>query len=436
MAIVKVFKTKRNINGLIKYISNPMKTDNGLFISGKDCSPNTCYDEMQSVKELFDKKDGITAFHFIQSFSPDDNLSYQKAHKIGMQFAKYFKDDQVLFATHIDQKHIHTHFIVNSVSFENGKKFHMSKKDLERIKEFSNKLCEENGLSTIELKKKNPVKDIGKNELAVAQKGQSWKFKLMNDIDYCMSISNTKEEYIKNMNNLKYEVVWTDTRKYITYTTPNGKKCRDNNLHDKKYLKEVLEYELRRNKTNQSKFNRTTTNEKTRNGEKTNNRDENNALYPTTRISGENSTMANRNERAIFQNRFENKESINNRSNRAITRESFGESSNRQATERDEIPNAGIQNSINRNKQKEKDFYSSGYSNRNSDRHCNKPYYYPTLETLRHLAYLMDNSVYVGPRHNIRGCYSGELSKQARREWAILHRNSSSFDWFEEDFEI
>ena len=261
MAVIKVLKAKDNINRLIKYISNPNKTQNGLLVSGKDCLANTCYDEMQSIKEFFNKQDGITAFHFIQSFSPNDKLSYEKAHEIGLQFAEYFKGYQVLVATHTDRKHIHTHFVVNSVSFENGKKFHMSKKDLEAIKEFPNKLCEENGLKTIDLEHKNEVKDIGKNEYAIANKGQSWKFKLMNDIDYCMSISNTKDEYIKNMESLNYKVVWTDTQKYITYTTPDGQKCRDKSLHDKKYLKESMEYGFRRNEKNKSEFNRSNTNE-------------------------------------------------------------------------------------------------------------------------------------------------------------------------------
>ncbi len=114
---------------------------------------------METVKNIFNKKDGYTAFHFIQSFSPDDKLSYEKAHVIGLQFAEYFKDFQVLVATHTDKQHLHNHLVINSVSFENGKKFHIGKKDLEEIKKFSNKLCEENGLSTIDLEKKNEVKE-------------------------------------------------------------------------------------------------------------------------------------------------------------------------------------------------------------------------------------------------------------------------------------
>lgn len=252
MAIVKVFSSKGNLKSILNYITNPVKTDTSL-ISGKDCVAESSFDEMVSVKNMYNKNSGNTYFHIIQSFSPTDKLDYKKAHEIGIKFAEYFKDYQVVIATHKDRKHIHNHLIVNSVSFENGKKVHMSKKDLADLKEYSNKLCSEENLSIIS-NNKSKIKDISKNELAVAQKGESWKFKLMNDIDYCLSISNTKEEYISNMNKLKYQVVWTDSKKYITYTTKDGYKCRDKSLHDNKYLKEALENEFRRIKKEKSDF--------------------------------------------------------------------------------------------------------------------------------------------------------------------------------------
>ena len=139
MAIIKVFPGKKNISVAIDYVTDSKKTDNTL-ISGKDCVPTSCYDEMMSIKNYYDKKDGNTYFHFIQSFSPKDNISYEKAHEIGMKFAEQFKGFQVLVATHKDREHPHNHLVVNSVSFEDGKKFHMTKKDLERIKEYSNQL--------------------------------------------------------------------------------------------------------------------------------------------------------------------------------------------------------------------------------------------------------------------------------------------------------
>lgn len=239
MAIVKIKTAKRNIKGIIDYVTNPEKT-NELLISGKDCTPETASIEMQVVKEQYNKTDGNTYFHVIQSFSPDDNITPDKAHEVGVNFADYFKDYQVLIATHTDKNHIHNHLIVNSVSFENGKKVHMSNKDLERLKQYSNFLCNQYNLTETPIKN-SKVKDLSQNEIAVAQRGESWKFKLINDIDECLLISNTKEDYIKNMNYKGYEVIWTDTRKYITYITPDGNRCRDRSLHDEKYLKEEME---------------------------------------------------------------------------------------------------------------------------------------------------------------------------------------------------
>ena len=119
MAIVKIKTAKRDIKSIIDYVTNPNKT-NELLISGKDCSPETVVDEMEVVKEQYHKKDGNTYFHVIQSFSPNDNITPEKAHEVGVNFADYFKNYQVLIATHIDKNHIHNHLIVNSVSFENG----------------------------------------------------------------------------------------------------------------------------------------------------------------------------------------------------------------------------------------------------------------------------------------------------------------------------
>ena len=104
-------------------------------------------------------------------------------------------------------------------------KIKISKKDLKDIKKYSDEICLNYGASII-IKNENKSY-IKRNEYRVAVHGKSWKFKLINAIDLSLSKSNNKYEFIKLMNNLGYQVNWTDTRKYITYTTPNGYKCRD-----------------------------------------------------------------------------------------------------------------------------------------------------------------------------------------------------------------
>lgn len=238
MAIIKFTNSKSELKTIINYVTRKDKTNIDL-ITGKDCVANSCFEEMKSVKEFYNKDGGRQYIHIVQSFSKKDELDYKKAHEIGINLANYFKGFQVLVATHTDREHIHNHLIINSVNFENGKKFNQSKKDMQKVKDYSDRLCVEAGLRIIE---KNEYQGIyNKNEYQVALKGQSWKMKLANAIDYSLEKSKNKTEFFKNMNKLGYQVLWTKKRKYITYTTPEGMKCRDNKLNDKKYLKEEME---------------------------------------------------------------------------------------------------------------------------------------------------------------------------------------------------
>lgn len=248
MAIIKFANTKPSLKKLIEYVSNVEKTG---YISGKDCMAISCYEEMIATKMLYKKEDGRQQLHLIQSFDIKDKVEPKLAHDIGMELAKYFKGHQVLVATHTDKEHIHNHLVINSVNFENGKKINLSKKDLEKIKEYSNKLCKEKDLSVIETKSK--VKDFKQNEYRVALKGESWKFKLINAIDYSMERSRNKYQFIDQMNRLGYGVNWSKNRKHITYITPENMKCRDIRLHETKYLKEEMEKYYRRFK--EQKFN-------------------------------------------------------------------------------------------------------------------------------------------------------------------------------------
>ncbi len=104
--------------------------------------------------------------------------------------------------------------------------------------------------------KKDKTNYIKRNEYRVAERGESWKFKLINAIDLSIAESTCKEDFIKSMNKLGYQVNWTDTRKYITYTTPEEYKCRDNKLFEKKYLKGNMEGEFRKIEREQQKSNR------------------------------------------------------------------------------------------------------------------------------------------------------------------------------------
>jgi len=243
MAIIEAISSKADIKTIIKYVTQDKKT-NANLITGKDCLAESCLEEMLYTKNFYKKNSGRQYIHIIQSFDPKDDLSAEEIHKAGIKLAERFNSFQVLVATHIDKEHLHNHLIINSVSFENGYKIQMSKKDLQDLKRYSDEICLQIGASVIP--KKENTNYIKRNEYRVAERGESWKFKLMNAIDLCIAESNNKEEFIKIMNKLGYQVNWTDTRKYITYTTPEGYKCRDNKLFDEKYLKGEMENRFRR----------------------------------------------------------------------------------------------------------------------------------------------------------------------------------------------
>lgn len=227
MAIVKFVISESPMNNIFPYIMKKEKTEQKL-ISGINCMPETAMEEFIAVKKQFGKTNGRQYYHVVQSFSPDDNITPETAHEIGLKFAEYFGDYQTVVATHIDRKHIHNHIVFNSVNFKNGKKFHQMKNEMIQAKEYSNKLCEDYGLSVTEAK-------------ATRYDMPKWKRKLLIKVEYAMKHSATKEDFIYVLGRMGIKVDWQDNHKYITFTTDDNHKCRDNKLFDERFLKENLE---------------------------------------------------------------------------------------------------------------------------------------------------------------------------------------------------
>lgn len=216
------------------------------LVYGMNCSEQDPYLDMMTTKKLYGKTGGRMYYHLDQSFSPDEKITPEQAHKIAIEFAEeQFKGYEVLIATHVDAHHIHSHFVVNSVSFENGLKYHSSKDNIRKLREASDSICLKHGFSVVKPKEQKKTKDIGTREYRVACKSSSWKMNLIVAIEAGMRRAKTKDEFLEFMKKRGYEVNWTDTRKYITYTTPNGYRCRDIRLHEDKFLKEAMENEFR-----------------------------------------------------------------------------------------------------------------------------------------------------------------------------------------------
>ena len=205
----------------------------------------SAFNEMVNTKLQYRKTGGRQYYHIMQSFHPDEPITPETAHEIALRFAEEnFPGYEVLVATHVDRCHIHSHFVVNSVNAETGLKFHSDNHEIQRLRDSSDKLCVEYGLSVVVPKSKK-VKGMSTAEYHVAEKGQSWKLDLAMAIDEAMRYAVSKEHFIELMEMEGYEVKWKDTHKYITYTCPNGKPCRDIRLHEEKYLKENMEDEFR-----------------------------------------------------------------------------------------------------------------------------------------------------------------------------------------------
>ncbi len=227
MAITKIKGVKNNLSRVIDYISNDektnkeiyddlhneleyigedYKTEKKLYVTGINCEAQSAYEEMMMIKKHYKKEKGNIAFHSIQSFAADE-VTPDEAHEIGLQLAKEMWGDrfQVVVATHLNTKHIHNHFVINSVSFVDGKKYYDNRKNYAELRRLNDSLCKEHNISSIEEKKTksglyypNYLKNVSYNNYYTQAK---------QDLDYAIAISNNYDEFLKIMNNLNYETI-------------------------------------------------------------------------------------------------------------------------------------------------------------------------------------------------------------------------------------
>lgn len=243
------------MRGCIRYCVQEKKTvdENGRkYVGGVNCLGQHAYEEFMATKNLYGKACGTYFYQYVQSFLPGEIQSYEEAHRIGLEFAgKSFPGYEVLVATHLDAhddsgvQRVHNHFLVNSVSFKDGKKIHFTPNTLQELRKISDDICRDHGLSVLPPSERRNGQGIGTREYRATMRGEGWKFGLINDIDTAMTQAGDRREFCDILASVGYSVTWTEERKYITFTCPNGRKVRDNKLHDNKYTKENLEYEFR-----------------------------------------------------------------------------------------------------------------------------------------------------------------------------------------------
>ena len=239
-------QSRAAMRGVMLYVMQEKKTtwEGAPLVSGINCQPRSVYDDFLNTKLLYHKDGGVMFYHMVQSFPKGAAVDPRQAHEAARRLAEYFDGCEVLVCTHVDREHVHSHCVINSVNFETGKKLHMAKEQIQELMLRNDMICQEMGLPVFDAPTQQ-ARGMSGAEYHTALKGQSWKLRLMNTIDECMKYAADKDAFVSLMASEGYAVRWESGRKYITYTTPDGLKCRDSKLHEEKYCKEAMEREFR-----------------------------------------------------------------------------------------------------------------------------------------------------------------------------------------------
>ena len=270
MAINKTINKRTNTHGAmrncIEYVLRQDKTSELLtYVTGPYCRDEIKYDLVYRTfleeKKMWDKDSGRMYAHNIISWHKDEQITPEQALEFGKEFAEnWFSGFQTLVAVHKDKDHIHCHLVTNSVSYEDGRKLHNTRKDLERMKQLTNQMCRERGLTVAEKGKHFDESQIEKGEVIAWSKDKYNLFRqqvkdsfvadcamaVLKALENCIS----KEKFIEKMKQFGWNVNWTEKRKHITFQNQDGKKVRDSNLSKTFHLdisKEDLENEFDRN---------------------------------------------------------------------------------------------------------------------------------------------------------------------------------------------
>ena len=271
MAVNKTINKRTNTHGAmrncIEYVLRQDKTSELLtYVTGPYCHNEINYDLVYRTfleeKKMWNKDTGRMYAHNIISWHKDEQITPEQAFEFGKEFAEnWFSGFQTLVAVHKDKDHIHCHLVTNSVSYEDGRKLHNTRKDLERMKQLTNQMCRERGLTVAEKGKHFDGSQIEKGEVIAWSKDKYNLFRqqvkdsfvadcamaVLKALENCIS----KEKFIEKMKQFGWNVNWTEKRKHITFQNQEGKKVRDSNLFKTFHLdisKEGLENEFNGNR--------------------------------------------------------------------------------------------------------------------------------------------------------------------------------------------
>ena len=236
----------QTLDDVIEYAANEDKTEMKYFVSTLNCNKNFARDEFQMVKKRFDKEGGIIAYHGYQSFSPGE-VTPQQAHDIGWRMAVELWGDrfQVVIATHVNTRCVHNHFVINSVSFKDGGRYHDCRATYQRMREVSDRLCREYGLSVIEEPR---GRGVNQYLYKMERDGMPTRYNVARQaIDESIELSLTMEEFQAEMKKRGYLLRFDPNRKYWSIVPPGWKKpIRIHKLGDD-YTREMIQERISEN---------------------------------------------------------------------------------------------------------------------------------------------------------------------------------------------
>ena len=237
---------KQALQDVIAYTTNEDKTETFYYTSGINCSVEFARDQFDTVKMRFGKYDGNVAYHAYQSFR-EGEVTPDEAHAIGVQLAKELWGDrfQMVVATHVNTKCVHNHIVINSVSFRDGVKFHDCRDTYRQLRETSDRICKERGLSIVE----NP-KGIGVSQYVykMEKAGMPTRYNVARQaIDEAVALSLTIEEFKSELRKRGYNYRFDPQRKYWTITPPGWKKAIRIHQLGSDYTRESIERRIYEN---------------------------------------------------------------------------------------------------------------------------------------------------------------------------------------------
>ena len=228
IATTGIWKVTTRLDNVLAYIIDSKKTsvtdemvhqlhsvdkmndlrETNCYVTGINCNPEIAYEEMMMTKQQFNKNSGILGFHAFQSFEKNE-VSAEQAHEIGVKLAKEMWGDrfEVVVSTHLNTNHYHNHFLINSVSFVDGKKYYDNRVNYARIRELSDSLCEEYNLSVLKEKKCKRSNINYRNYYNKYVNSNNYYSVAKEDVDRAIVLSNSYQEFESLMRIMNYEII-------------------------------------------------------------------------------------------------------------------------------------------------------------------------------------------------------------------------------------